>query len=72
MSKRSKTYEAGSGVKKAMEQFKDEVANELGVHPTEATNYWSGLTSRQCGSVGGEMVKRMIAQYEQQQLKSNN
>lgn len=44
-----------------LNRFKMEVANELGV---PFTDYNGNLTSRQCGSVGGEMVKRMVEQYE--------
>lgn len=49
--------EARSGLNK----FKMEVANELGV---PFTDYNGNLTSKQCGSVGGEMVKRMVETYE--------
>ncbi|MCY6372561.1 alpha/beta-type small acid-soluble spore protein [Clostridium ganghwense] len=49
--------EARSGLNK----FKMEVANELGV---PFTDYNGDLTSKQCGSVGGEMVKRMVEAYE--------
>ncbi|SHI58000.1 Small, acid-soluble spore protein, alpha/beta type [Clostridium amylolyticum] len=49
--------EAKSGLAK----FKKEVANELGV---PLSDYNGDLTSRQNGSVGGEMVKRMVEQYE--------
>jgi len=41
--------------------FKNEVAQELGVPFKE---YNGDLSSRQCGSVGGEMVKRMVEEYE--------
>lgn len=47
--------------KNGLEQFKSQVANEMGVPFTE---YNGNLTSKQCGSVGGEMVKRMVEQYE--------
>ena len=47
--------------KNGLSAFKNEVANELGV---PFTDYNGNLTSRQCGSVGGEMVKRMVEQYE--------
>jgi len=47
--------------KQGLSRFKNEVAAEMGVPFTE---YNGNLTSRQCGSVGGEMVKRMVAQYE--------
>ncbi len=55
---------------KNLENFKYEIASEYGL-PVDANNSqnWSNLTSRQCGQVGGEMVKRMIAQYEQSNLK---
>ncbi|MCY6356686.1 alpha/beta-type small acid-soluble spore protein [Clostridium sp. ZS2-4] len=49
--------EARNGLNK----FKMEVANELGV---PFTDYNGDLTSKQCGSVGGEMVKRMVEAYE--------
>ncbi|GKU25666.1 alpha/beta-type small acid-soluble spore protein [Clostridium folliculivorans] len=47
--------------KAALSKFKNEVANELGVPFKE---YNGNLSSRQCGSVGGEMVKRMVSEYE--------
>ena len=47
----------------ALNQFKMEVANELGV-PLK-NGYNGDLTSKQNGSVGGEMVKRMIRSQEQ-------
>ena len=48
--------------KAAMEQFKMEAANEVGV--TLNKGYNGDLTSRQAGSVGGQMVKKMIEKYE--------
>ena len=48
--------------KNGLSRFKTEVANEMGVPFTE---YNGNLSSRQCGSVGGEMVKRMVQHYEQ-------
>ena len=47
--------------KQGLSKFKNEVANELGV---PFTDYNGDLSSKQCGSVGGEMVKRMVEQYE--------
>ena len=46
-----------------MEQFKMEAANEVGV--TLNKGYNGDLTSRQAGSIGGQMVKKMIEKYEQ-------
>ena len=47
----------------AMNKFKMECANEVGVDLKQGYN--GDLTSRQAGSVGGQMVKRMIESYEQ-------
>ena len=48
--------------KAALERFKTEVASELGVNLKEGFN--GDLTSKEAGSIGGEMVKRMIESYE--------
>ena len=48
--------------KQAMENLKNEVAQSVGV--TLKQGYNGELTSRQAGSIGGEMVKRMIQDYE--------
>ncbi len=48
--------------KAAMEQFKMEAASEVGV--TLNKGYNGDLTSRQAGSIGGQMVKKMIEKYE--------
>ena len=50
--------------KEAMNRFKQEVASELGVPLKEGYN--GELTSAQAGSIGGEMVKKMIMKQEQQ------
>lgn len=50
--------------KGALYRFKFEVANELGVPLTDGYN--GNLTSKQNGSVGGYMVKKMIEQQERQ------
>jgi small acid-soluble spore protein D (minor alpha/beta-type SASP) len=49
--------------KQALSNMKYEVATSLNVKFNPGYN--GDLTSRQAGSVGGEMVKRMIQQYEQ-------
>ena len=46
----------------AMDQFKMEAASEVGVNLKEGYN--GDLTSREAGSVGGQMVKKMIESYE--------
>lgn len=47
----------------AMDRFKMEAASEVGVNLKEGYN--GDLTSRQAGSIGGQMVKKMIESYEQ-------
>ena len=51
-----------STTKAALQQFKMEAANEVGVNLKDGYN--GDLTSRQAGSVGGQMVKKMIDAYE--------
>ena len=50
--------------KVAMKLFKEEVASELGVPLKDGYN--GDLTSKQAGSIGGEMVKKMIMKQEEQ------
>lgn len=50
--------------KSAMNRFKMEVANEIGVPLSDGYN--GNLTSAQNGSVGGYMVKKMIEAQEKQ------
>ena len=50
---------------KALDQFKYEVASELGINSEYQTGYWGNISSRECGAVGGHMVRRMIAAAEQ-------
>ena len=49
--------------KEAMNRFKMEAAGEVGVNLQQGYN--GNLTSREAGSVGGQMVKNMIKSYEQ-------
>lgn len=48
--------------KEAMDKFKMEAANQVGVNLKQGYN--GDLTSREAGSVGGQMVKKMIEAYE--------
>ncbi len=48
--------------KAALEQFKMEAANEVGV--TLNQGYNGNLTSKEAGSIGGQMVKKMVEKYE--------
>ena len=54
--------------KEAMERFKMEAANEVGVNLKQGYN--GDLTSKQAGSVGGQMVKKMVEAYENS-IKTN-
>ena len=48
--------------REALNKFKMEAASEVGVNLKQGYN--GGLTSREAGSVGGQMVKKMIQAYE--------
>ena len=48
--------------KAALDKFKMEAANEVGVTLKQGDN--GDLTSRQAGSIGGQMVKKMVESYE--------
>lgn len=48
--------------KQALESFKTEVANEMGIDLKPGYN--GHLSAQQTGSVGGRMVKKMIEDYE--------
>ena len=67
MSSRSK--KAVPEASQAMEQFKYEVANEIGVPLKKGYN--GDLTSAQNGYVGGYMVKKMIEQQEKMMAEKN-
>ena len=54
--------------KAALDKFKMEAANEVGV--TLKQGYNGDLTSKQAGSVGGQMVKKMVESYENS-IKTN-
>ena len=48
--------------REAMDRFKMEAASQVGVTLKEGYN--GDLTSRQAGSIGGQMVRKMIEAYE--------
>lgn len=48
--------------REAMDRFKMEAANEVGVNLKQGYN--GDLTSKQAGSIGGQMVKKMVESYE--------
>ncbi len=49
--------------REALNKFKMEAANEVGVNLKQGYN--GHLTAKEAGSVGGQMVKKMIQQYEE-------
>ncbi len=49
--------------KAGLESYKNQVANELGINLNKGYN--GDLTSAQAGSIGGQMVKEMIAKEKQ-------
>lgn len=49
--------------REALNKFKMEAASEVGVNLKQGYN--GDLTSREAGSVGGQMVKQMIKKYEE-------
>ena len=48
----------------ALDRMKFEVASELGIADQVRSQGWSTMTSADCGRVGGQMVRKMIEQYE--------
>ncbi len=67
MANRSSSTTSVPEAKSAMDRFKFEVASELGVPLSDGYN--GNLTSKENGSVGGYMVKKMIEAQEKQMTK---
>ena len=61
MSKKSNQI-MNPNAREAMDRFKMEAASEVGINLKNGYN--GELTSRQAGSIGGQMVKKMIESYE--------
>lgn len=66
MAKRSSNSILVKGAAGAMDQFKQEVASEIGIQNYMANGYGGDLPSKVNGTVGGYMVKKMIAMAEDQ------
>ena len=62
MSNNSSNHLVVPTAREAMEKFKMEAANEVGVNLKNGYN--GDITARQAGSVGGQMVKKMSQAYE--------
>lgn len=63
----SKNEPAVKGSEDALEDLKFEVADELDIPLTEGDN--GDLTARECGKIGGNMVKELIEKGEEQLLE---
>jgi hypothetical protein len=59
----SKNYSLVPNARQALDRFKNEVASEVGVSLKQGYN--GDITTKQAGTIGGNMVKKMIQQYEQ-------
>ena len=68
MAKTNSSYEV-PGAKEAMNKFKQEVANEVGVNLKQGYN--GDLTSKQAGTIGGNMVKKMLSEPLQSIVESD-
>lgn len=53
-----------AGAENALDRMKFEIASELGIADRVRSQGWSTMTSADCGRVGGQMVRKMIEQYE--------
>lgn len=60
----SNSSNSSSNKSEAMQRFKQECANEVGVNLKSGYN--GDLTSKEAGSIGGEMVKKMINSQKEQ------
>lgn len=56
---------ATSKNKEALNNIKIQAASEVGV-PLKPNGYNGDLTAKQAGSIGGQMVRKIVANYEQQ------
>lgn len=56
--------------REALDKYKMEAAGEVGVNLKQGYN--GDITARQAGSIGGQMVKKMIAQYENNLASGNS
>lgn len=61
------------GAHHTLDNIKYEIATELAIPVTQGSeDYWGNITSRDCGKVGGIMVKRMIALAETELLNGRS
>ena len=62
MSKNNSNNIMNPNARDAMDRFKMEAASDVGVNLKQGYN--GDLTSREAGSIGGQMVKKMVEAYE--------
>ena len=67
MANNNSNYSVVPEAKEALNKFKYEVANEVGVNLKQGYN--GDLSSRDAGRIGGNMVKKLIQQAESQLSK---
>ncbi len=57
---------------KQLDQMKYEIAAELGIPVQQSSeDYWGDIPSRECGAVGGQMVRKMIEFAEQAMVQQS-
>ena len=60
------------GAHKALDDMKYEIARELNLPVQQGSeDYWGDLTSADCGRVGGNMLRRLVAMAEDSLAKGN-
>jgi len=64
MARRRRRRTVVQGAEKVLDRFKYEVANELGIANQIQSQGWDNMTTREVGTVGGMMVKRMLQEAE--------
>ena len=62
--RRSRRRTLVEGAEPILDRFKYEVANELGIVNKLQSNGWEEMTTREVGTVGGLMVKKMLQEAE--------
>lgn len=64
MSRSNSNKPVNPGSENALDRMKFEIASELGIADRVRSQGWATMTSADCGRVGGQMVRKMIEQYE--------
>ncbi|AUW93676.1 MAG: small acid-soluble spore protein [Sulfobacillus thermosulfidooxidans] len=67
MAEGKKPVEPGS--EEALDDLKEEVAEDLGLDDDIRERGWGNMTTREVGKIGGNMVRRLVKSAEQQMSK---